>query len=64
MVTQPMFGGADDDTTKLQDCILRQYDSMVNDPRQIASNCDCSVSYVKETLNDHRPNWNDDSGFL
>ena len=56
--------GRDDDTTKLQDCIIEQYDLIAADPRQIASNCDCSVSYVKETLDEHRPNWDDDSGLL
>jgi len=32
-------------------------------PKQIAANCDCSESYVKETLNEYRPKWNEDSGF-
>lgn len=58
-----MFGGKDDDTTKLQDCILREYDMGVANPKQIAANCDCSESYAKETLDDHRPKWNEDDGF-
>ena len=58
-----MFNNPKDDTTKLQDCIIREYDMGVNNPNQIAANCDCSESYVKETLNEYRPKWNDDSGF-
>lgn len=57
-----MFGGVDDETTKLQDCILNEYDLGVRNPNQIAANCDCSESYVKETLNEYRPDWDDDSG--
>jgi hypothetical protein len=57
-----MFGG-NSDTTKLQDCILNEYSMGVSNPNQIAANCDCSVSYVKETLNEYREGWNDDSGF-
>jgi hypothetical protein len=34
----------------------------VSNPNQIAANCDCSESYVKETLNEYRENWND-NGF-
>jgi hypothetical protein len=59
---QSMFGGQDDDTTKLQDCIIGEYDMGVNNPNQIAANCDCSESYVKETLDEYRSNWNEDSG--
>jgi hypothetical protein len=58
-----MFNSPNDDTTKLQDCIINQYDMGVSNPNQIAANCDCSESYVKETLNEHRPNWNEDNGF-
>lgn len=58
-----MFGGRDQDTTKLQDCILEQYDLVSTNPNQIAANCDCSESYVKETLNEYRPDWNEDNGF-
>jgi hypothetical protein len=58
-----MFGGRDRDTTKLQDCILNEFDLGVDDPNRIAANCDCSESYVKQTLDEHRPEWNDDSGF-
>lgn len=58
-----MLGGGDDDTTKLQDCILENYDMMVQDPNQIASQCDCSESYVRQTLNDYRDGWNEDGGF-
>ncbi|MBV0922941.1 hypothetical protein KTS45_01895 [Halomicroarcula limicola] len=58
-----MFGGSNNDTTKLQDQILQQWDMGVSNPKQIAANCDCSESYTKETLNEHRPNWNDDNGF-
>jgi transposase len=58
-----MFGGHDDDTTKLQDCILEQYDLVGTNTKQIAANCDCSESYVKQTLNEYREGWNDDSGF-
>lgn len=57
-----MFG-SDRDTTKLQDQILNEYDLGVQNPKQIAANCDCSESYVKETLNEYREGWNDDSGF-
>ncbi len=57
-----MFGG-DNDTTKLQDRILSEYDMGVSNPNQIAANCDCSESYVKQTLNEYREGWNDDSGF-
>jgi hypothetical protein len=59
-----MFGG-NKDTTKLQDCILQEWEMGVSDPNRIAANCDCSASYVRETLNEHKPNWNkDDGGFL
>lgn len=58
-----MFGGHNDDTTKLQDCILREWDMGVSNVNQIAANCDCSESYVKQTLNEYRPNWNEGSGF-
>lgn len=57
-----MFGGKDDDTTKLQDSILREYDMGVSNPKQIAVNCDCSESYVKTTLNEYREHWNEDGG--
>jgi hypothetical protein len=57
-----MFGGRNDDTTKLQDCILDQYDIGVNNPNQIAANCDCSESYVKHTLNEYRPKWDENNG--
>ncbi|SFS00503.1 hypothetical protein SAMN05216559_2369 [Halomicrobium zhouii] len=57
-----MLGGRDGDTTKLQDCILEQYDIMTTNPKQIAANCDCSESYVKETLNEYRPDWNKSGG--
>ena len=56
-----MFGGRDD-TTKLQDQILNEYDLGVSNPKQVAANCDCSESYVKQTLNEYREGW-DDSGF-
>ena len=58
-----MLGPGNDDTTKLQDCIIEQYDMVSTNPKQIAANCDCSESYVKETLGEYRPNWNEDSGF-
>ncbi|CCC41879.1 uncharacterized protein Hqrw_5003 (plasmid) [Haloquadratum walsbyi C23] len=59
------LGGGDDDTTKLQDCILNQYDMGVSNPKQIAADCDCSQSYVRETLNDYRSGWDDnDTGLL
>lgn len=57
-----MLGGRDDDTTKLQDQILEQYDLIVTDPKQIAANCDCSESYVKKTLDEYRSNWDEDNG--
>lgn len=56
-----MLGGPSDETTKLQDCIIGEYDMGVSNPNQIAANCDCSESYVKETLNEYRPDWNEDS---
>lgn len=55
-----MFGGKNDDTTKLQDAILQEYDIGVSNPKQIAANCDCSESYVKQTLNEYRENWDKD----
>jgi hypothetical protein len=55
------LGGGDDDTTKLQDCILDQYDMGVSNPKQIAADCDCSQSYVRETLNDYRSGWDDNN---
>lgn len=58
-----MFGGRDDATTKLQDCILQEYDMGVANPNQIAANCDCSESYVKQTLDEYRPQWDEGSGF-
>ncbi len=59
-----MFGSRDEDTTKLQDCILEEYDMMTTNPKQIAANCDCSESYVKQTLDEYRPDWTADSGGL
>lgn len=48
-----------DDLTETQRCILRQYDRNPDiTPRAIASNCNCSASYVREVLNKHR------SGFV
>lgn len=58
-----MFGEHNDDTTKLQDSILREWDMGVSNVNQIAANCDCSEGYVKQTLNEYRPNWNEGSGF-
>lgn len=58
-----MLGGRDEDTTKLQDCILQEYDMGVSNANQIAANCDCSESYVKETLNEYRPDWDQNDGF-
>jgi hypothetical protein len=52
--TTRMFGG-DNDTIKLQDCILSEYDMGVSNPIQIAANCDCSESYVKQTLKFSQP---------
>jgi len=57
-----MFGGSDGDTTKLQDCILQEYDMGISNPKQIAASCDCSESYVKQTLNEYREGWNEDNG--
>jgi redox-regulated HSP33 family molecular chaperone len=58
-----MFGGSKDETTKLQDRILSEYDMGVSNPNQIAANCDCSASYVRETLNEYRSGWDEDDGF-
>ena len=58
-----MLGGNNQDTTKLQDCIIEQYDFGTVDPNQIASNCDCSASYVKETLNEYREGWDEKDDF-
>jgi len=49
-----MFGGNNRDTTKLQDCILQQYDMGVTDPTQIAARCNCSESYARETIEEYR----------
>jgi hypothetical protein len=54
-----MFGNGSDDTTKLQDCILNEYDMGVTNPNRIAANCDCSESYVRETLDEYRSGWDD-----
>jgi hypothetical protein len=58
-----MLGGGKDDTTKLQECILSKYDMMIQQPESIADECDCSESYVKQTLNEYRDGWNDDNEF-
>lgn len=58
-----IIGDRDEETTKLQDSILREYDMGVSNPKQISANCDCSESYVKETLNEYRENWDEDNGF-
>jgi hypothetical protein len=63
MYESVMFGSQDRDTTKLQDCILQQWDMGVSHPNQIAANCDCSESYVKQTLNEYRPNWDEGGSF-
>lgn len=57
-----MFDAGDEDTTKLQDCILQRYDMMVRNPKQISADCDCSESYVKQTLDEYRSGWDDRSG--
>jgi hypothetical protein len=55
-----MFGS---DLTDTQDCIVRTYDRNPDiTPKGIADACDCSESYVRQTLNDHRPQWNNDDG--
>jgi hypothetical protein len=43
--------------------IIEQYDFGVTKPNQIASDCDCSVSYVRETLNEYRDGWDEDDDF-
>ena len=58
-----MFGSGSDDTTKLQDCILNEYDMGVTNLNRIAANCDCSESYVRETLNEYRSGWDDKDDF-
>jgi len=52
-----MVGFGSRDTTKLQDCILDKYDMMIRDPKHIAGFCDCSESYVRQTLDEYRSGW-------
>lgn len=48
-----MFGR--DSPTELQDQILRIADRNPDmTPKQIAHRCDCSASYVRETLDEYR----------
>jgi len=50
-----MFG--QDQPSQLQDQILAVYDRNPDmTPKQIAERCDCSESYVRETINDYRSN--------
>jgi|APHM01.1.fsa_nt_gi hypothetical protein len=57
--------GGGSDETDLQNCILERYDLGMTDPAEIADYCDCSQSYVREVLNDHRSGWKDNnSGIL
>lgn len=47
-----MFGS---DLSETQRCIVQTYDRNPDmSPKQIASSCDCSASYVRQTLRDHR----------
>lgn len=49
-----MFG--QDQPSDLQQQILRVYDRNPDmSISQIASRCNCSASYVRETINDYRP---------
>ena len=46
--------GGGSDETDLQNCILGRYDIGMTDPKEIADYCDCSVSYVRDVLNEYR----------
>jgi hypothetical protein len=59
-----MFGFGGRDTTKLQDCILDKYDMVIRNPKQIADYCDCSESYVKQTLDEYRSGWRNDGSLI
>lgn len=48
-----MFG-SDDGPTDLQQQILNAADLMGHDVSAIASECNCSESYVRETLREYR----------
>lgn len=47
-----MFGS---DLTDTQRCSVQAYDRNPDmTPKQIANHCDCSASYVRQTLDEHR----------
>lgn len=51
----------DDDKSNLQQEILNVYDRNPDaGPTEIASMCDCSASYVRETINEYRSGLGDD----
>jgi hypothetical protein len=49
------MSGGDNNTTKLQDCIISEYDVGVSNPNQFIASYDCSESYVKQTLKFSQP---------
>lgn len=52
-----------DDKTDLQRDILRVHDQNPDaGPKEIASICDCSESYARETINEYRGGNNDPFG--
>lgn len=52
------------DLTELEQCIIDTHERNPDiTPKGIADSCDCSESYVRQTLNEHRPNWDNDGGF-
>lgn len=58
------LGPFGDDLTDTQECIVqtaRRNPDMT--PKQIATNCDCSESYVRSTLKDHGGPFDIDLGF-
>lgn len=53
-----LFGS---DLSEMQERIVSTYDRNPDmTPKQIASTCDCSASYVRETLGEYRPRYNND----
>ena len=53
------------DLTKKQECIVNTFDRNPDiTVTGIADACDCSESYVRQTLNEHRPRWDEDGGIL
>jgi hypothetical protein len=61
-----MFGlGGNDGPSELQEQILKTYERNPDaGPKEIASMCDCSASYVRETIDEYKGGFGGGAGLL